>query len=98
MNKYTKLYDFEINEKVAEKLELNFKDGIIVKNGEWFKFNPCNNPADAMPIIIENGIAFMPSKTLNSCYCVKGDYSSINKSLYRAAMEVFLMMKDAGDK
>lgn len=52
-------------------------------------YSPCANPIQAMPIIIENGIAFIPSKALDSCYCVKGDYSSTNKSLYRAAMEVF---------
>lgn len=53
MNKYTKLSDFEINKKVAEKLGLNFKDGVIVKNGEWFYFDPCNNPADAWQLILE---------------------------------------------
>ena len=98
MNKYTELSDFEINKKVAEKLsitcEFDMGTVIIYRDSECHAFDPCNSPADAMPIIIENGIAFMPSKALDSCYCVKGDYSSTNKSLYRAAMEVFLMMKD----
>ena len=103
MNKYTEISDFEINKAVFHKAKIKHKyfrflpNGVITYNikGKYQVFDPCNNPADAMPIIIENGIAFMPSKALDSCYCVKGDYSSTNKSLYRAAMEVFLMMKDA---
>lgn len=104
MNKYTELSDFEVNKNVAEKLGLAYevtRYGVVTRMSnkeQWREFNPCNNPADAMPIVIDNGIVFMPSKALDSCYCVKGDYSSANKSLYRAAMEVFLMMKDKENK
>lgn len=106
MNKYTELSDFEINVKVAnlvlngEYIASEEKQEVYLAamdGGDFIPiayFDPCNNPADAMPIIIEHGIAFIPSKALDSCYCVKSDYSSTNKSLYRAAMEVFLMMKD----
>lgn len=97
MNKYTELSDFEINKKVAEKLGLNFKDGVIVKNGEWFYFDPCNNPADAMPIIIENKLTLSPrydSDEWISESLFYHDIYSVNKNLYRAAMEVFLIMKD----
>ncbi|MEX0398429.1 DUF2591 family protein [Providencia rettgeri] len=93
MNKYTELSDFEINKKVAEKLGLNFKDGVIVKNGEWFYFDPCNNPADAMPIIIENGISMVRVNNTwsarqfnNHCIEINGD------NYYRIAMEVYLLM------
>ncbi|MBG5892531.1 phage protein NinX family protein [Providencia rettgeri] len=96
MNKYTGLSDFEINKKVAEKLRLNFKDGVIVKNGEWFYFDPCNNPSDAMPIIIENGISMVRVNNTwsarqfnNHCIEINGD------NYYRIAMETYLLMKDA---
>lgn len=96
MNKYTGLSDFEINKKVAEKLRLNFKDGVIVKNGEWFYFDQCNNPSDAMPIIIENGISMVRINNTwsarqfnNHCIEINGD------NYYRIAMETYLLMKDA---
>ncbi|MBQ0207866.1 DUF2591 family protein [Providencia rettgeri] len=104
MNKYTELSDFEINKKVAEKLGLNFKDGVIVKNGEWFYFDPCNNPADAMPIIIENKIctAFdvFAEEHDGGNWVASPAYGFANErtrsnNLYRAAMELFLLMKDA---
>nr|WP_282565737.1 hypothetical protein [Providencia rettgeri] len=68
-------------------------------NGQTKKFNPCNNPADAMPIIIENGINI----NFNVCHHDKDKVSafksieiySITKNIYRAAMEVYLLMKDA---
>lgn len=88
MNKYTGLSDFEINKKVAEHLG---------DSGNWFElsdFDPCNNPSDAMPIIIESKIAFMPHMRLDAYLCKHGDIEVNNKSLYRVAMEVFLMMKD----
>lgn len=104
MNKYTELSDFEINKKVAEKLGLNFKDGVIVKNGEWFYFDPCNNPADAMPIIIENKICTAfdvfaeeydgGNWVASPAYGFSSERTRSN-NLYRAAMELFLLMKDA---
>lgn len=95
MNKYTELSDFEINKKVAEKLGLNFKDGVIVKNGEWFYFDPCNNPADAMPIIIENKISIIHKKNDGTWYAYQPFKSVEHENFYRAAMELFLLMKDA---
>lgn len=93
MNKCTELSDFEINKKVAEKLRLNFKGGVIVKNGEWFYFDPCNNPLDAMPIIIENGISMVRVNNTwsarqfnNHCIEINGD------NYFRIAMEVYLLM------
>lgn len=87
MNKYTKLSDFEINKKVAEHLG-DF--------GNWFElsdFDPCNNPADAMPIIIENGISMVRVNNTwsarqfnNHCIEINGD------NYYRIAMEVYLLM------
>lgn len=58
-------------------------------------FDPCNNPADAMPIVIENGISSLFNDDEWICSVPYTEFLSINESLYRAAMEVFLMMKDA---
>ncbi|EMI7063463.1 DUF2591 family protein [Providencia rettgeri] len=97
MNKYTKLSDFEINKKVAEHLG---------DSGNWFElsdFDPCNNPADAMPIIIENNIS-LRAPTITDRWKAEfideyGNYvgyrRALNKNPLRAAMELFLLIKDA---
>ncbi|HGN0534214.1 TPA: phage protein NinX family protein [Providencia stuartii] len=103
MNKYTELSDFEINKKVAEKLGLAYevtRYGVVTRMSnkeQWREFNPCNNPADAMPIIVENKLTLSPrydSDEWISESLFYHDIYSVNKNLYRAAMEVFLMMKD----
>ncbi|MGK5586132.1 phage protein NinX family protein [Proteus mirabilis] len=104
MNKYTGLSDFEINKKVAEKLGPAYevtRYGVVTRMSnkeQWREFNPCNNPADAMPIIIENKLTLSPrydSDEWISESLFYHDICSVNKNPYRAAMEVFLMMKDA---
>lgn len=61
-------------------------------------FNPCNNPADAWPIIADNhiGIAPYPSEAFawSSRHGMASDLSAEDKNPLRAAMVVFLMMKD----
>ena len=99
MNKYHDKSDSEINELVS------FSLGYIHTKS----FDPCNNPVQAMPIIIENKITVAYDK-LYETWCahvgsVVGDgdwdYSiepAINycdDNYYRAAMICFLMMKDA---
>ncbi|HEM6893813.1 TPA: DUF2591 domain-containing protein [Providencia stuartii] len=104
MNKYTELSDFEINKKVAEKLGLAYevtRYGVVTRMSnkeQWREFNPCNNPADAMPIIIENKLTLSPrydSDEWISESLFYHDIYSVNKNPLRAAMEVFLMIKDA---
>ncbi len=99
MNRYTELSDFEINKKVAEKLGAEWFitttvwDELVVMVGSKC-FKPCNNPSDAMPIIIENEISMIKS----SCgwMCCHGSVGHVyHESLYRGAMELFLMIKDA---
>lgn len=73
-------------------------------------FNPCNNPADAWPIIDENKISIVSAKESWLCIpydsivdgwtgdAVESIYSSdgvVDKNPLRAAMIVFLMMQDA---
>ncbi|CAG9410719.1 TPA: phage protein NinX family protein [Providencia alcalifaciens] len=98
MNKYTELSDFEINKKVAEKLGIRFtpRNGVLILSATKL-FAPSNNPSDAMPIIIDNKIGLSPMYHSNKWTADSLDYDfiSVNKNPYRAAMELFLLMKDA---
>ncbi len=59
-------------------------------------FDPCSNPADAMPIIIENGISMVRVNNEWSARQFNNHCIEVNDSnYYRAAMICFLMMKDA---
>lgn len=100
MNKYTELSDFEINKKVAEKVfgedeyeyEVECTQYGVTINDDIF--DPCNNPSDAMPIIIENEISMI--KSSGGWMCCHGSVGNVeHESLYRGAMELFLLMKDA---
>lgn len=112
MNKYTELSDFEINLKVAR---IRLTDGnygwcahtglvkryVTDDKGLCMIYDPCNNPADAMSIIIENLISLMAdmSEDRGSAWWCASDISNSFTSNYksnplRAAMEVFLMMRD----
>ncbi|WP_337090544.1 phage protein NinX family protein [Proteus terrae] len=102
MNKYTELSDFEINRRIAEMDTKNRyvyfeKEQTIFRkfnNGQTQKFNPCNYPTDAMPIIIENEISMI--KSSGGWMCCHGSVGQVeHESLYRGAMELFLLMKDA---
>ncbi|MEV9060037.1 phage protein NinX family protein [Klebsiella quasipneumoniae] len=101
---YSKLSDFEINKRVA-KIYGGFALTLAVHkeppSGKSFdpgRFDPCNNPADAFPIIEANRIS------LRNRY--EGDWKAENEwgeshfhvacNPLRAAMVVFLMMQ--GDK
>ncbi|MEM8420674.1 DUF2591 family protein [Morganella morganii] len=58
------------------------------------KFDPCNNPVDAMPIIIENKIDL--THLVGDMVCAKHkEYWCIRKKPLRAGCEVYLLMKDA---
>ncbi|MCL8556075.1 DUF2591 domain-containing protein [Proteus mirabilis] len=98
MNKYTELSDFEINKKVAEKLGIEH-DYVTFQPFKRYTFDPCNNPSDAMPIIIENGINInfnVDHYDEDKVSAFKSiEIYSITKNIYRSAMEVFLMMRDA---
>ncbi|MCT6518233.1 DUF2591 domain-containing protein [Proteus vulgaris] len=100
MNKYTELSDFEINKKVALHvggfaLSLTVVDDGYKTEGNRGNFDPCNNPADAMPIIIENKIALVPQVSGNLWICSYYPFYVTTNNPCRAAMEVLLMMKDA---
>ncbi|MCX2589124.1 recombinase [Proteus penneri] len=94
MNKHTELSDFEINKNVFIKLygEESLKDKDMFNS--FYRTDYCHNPEDAMPIIIENEISMI--KSSGGWMCCHGSVGNVeHESLYRGAMEVFLMMKDA---
>lgn len=107
MSKYNELSDFEINKKVADKLDIDYTTDnignlIIYKHSSPVHFNPCNNHCDGIPIIIDNRISLMAdmSDDGGSTWWCASDISNGISSRYksnplRACMEVFLMMKDA---
>ncbi|MDM8751807.1 DUF2591 domain-containing protein [Morganella morganii] len=110
MNKYRDKSDFEINKAVAEELiqsgfiigvEYHDKHILVMdKYANNYPFDPCNNPTDAMPIVIENRISI--ESRFNGHYDEWYASLQTNKILidatgtnyYRVAMEVFLMMKE----
>ncbi|SPX94987.1 Protein of uncharacterised function (DUF2591) [Morganella morganii] len=104
MNKYRDKSDFEINKAVA--VIINGTDAVVEKFGRIYindedrcamvSFGPCNNPYDAMPIIIENGISMVRVNNEWSARQFNNHCIEVNDSNYfRAAMICFLMMKDA---
>ena len=120
MNKYTELSDFEINLLVTQfvlpetqydviKQTMDIIQFLVDGSFGYRFFDPCSNPADAMPIIIENKISLLAGDS--NFWCARyGEWNIlpcpsgiefiekaqvINDSPYRATMELLLMMKDA---
>lgn len=105
---YSKMSDFEINLLVARIIlkgniiserERTLTSSVFYENHQGIKtFDPCNNPADAWPIIVENRIRINPilyTKWMAEDYLE--DVSSCHENPLRAAMIVFLMMQDEKD-
>ena len=106
MNKYRDKSDFEINLRVAQIIFTDSEYDVIKQSMEVVKFqngngkgtchafDPCNKPADAMPIVLENKIDL--THLVGDMVCAKHkEYWCIRKNPYRAGCEVYLMMKDA---
>lgn len=90
MNKYRDKSDSDINELVS------FSLGYVHTKS----FDPCNNPVQATPIIIENKISvnYIDKDIGWGAYHFdeeKGELEIYDKNYYRAAMICFLIMKDA---
>ncbi|HDC4389216.1 TPA: DUF2591 domain-containing protein [Enterobacter cloacae] len=113
---YSQLSDFEINGLVSkltqrfgdftqagnktfihEYSDVGHMKGICIG---WKEFDPCNNPADAWPIIIENKVMLSPhcadDEWKAQIYLGRDDIldnyaSAWHKNPLRAAMIVFLM-------
>lgn len=111
MTDYSKMTDFVINAAVgsatghatAAEPALN----LVIRNSNGRKFDPCNSWSDAGPIIVENKIslnahglhAWMAWKNtgsnLEEISSNRHQHSAIWGNPLRAAMIVFLMMKEA---
>lgn len=103
MNKYRDKSDFEINKAVA--VNINGTDAVLEKFGRIYisdgdrgamvSFSPCNNPADAMPIINEYGISLIYQEREFQFATNNGNIECSISNPLKAAMIIFLMMKDA---
>lgn len=113
---YSKLSDKDINKLVAFALGCKevvpdiFMDDVRRyefdkpknKSGNKFYFDPCNNPADAWPIISENKISIYAAILGDSrgewgAESSSTDYYHFHNNALRAAMIVFLMMQDSAN-
>ena len=113
MKNYEEISDFEINKAVALIVGVAFnEDGAPVKFVECdtgaygdfneIEFDPCNNPADAEPIIIENRIGTIPAPDnglWKAAHRKVGNddtpyHFTQDKNPLRAAMIVFLKMNE----
>lgn len=113
MKNYEEMSDFEINKAVALIAGVTFNDdGVPVRFVECdagsyadfneIEFDPCNNPEDAEPIIIENRIGTIPAPDNGLWKAAHRKVGSDDtpyhftqdKNPLRAAMIVFLKMNE----
>lgn len=113
MKNYSEMSDFEISKAVGNhirvewaNLDKNYNQLSIWVGGRdgLFVFDPCNNPSDAWPIILENEVALNPrcangewkAQVHLGKHDIFDEYASCwDKNPLRAAMIVYLMMKDS---
>lgn len=81
MKNYEEMSDFEINKAVAIIAGVTFNDDgepvrfVECDTGAYADFNeiefdPCNNPSDAWPIIVDNKISL-------TCHHSRGEWSAV---------------------
>ncbi|WP_075180555.1 phage protein NinX family protein [Pantoea sp. 1.19] len=101
---YSKLSDNKINAEVAlhwlGRGNFGLMNGAVEKLGRIFE--PCNNPADAWPIIVANRIALMPDASEHGAHQWWDAQSSCRAhgiqyqaNPLRAAMICYLMMQES---
>ncbi|HID7801208.1 TPA: phage protein NinX family protein [Proteus mirabilis] len=100
MNKYTELSDFEINKKVAEYLKLNtiayeHTEIVLFDDMDAAPFDPCNTPYYAMPIINGYGISLIYQDRKFQFATNDGNIECCIANPLKAAMIIFLCIKDA---
>ncbi|HEI0268586.1 TPA: DUF2591 family protein [Escherichia coli] len=107
MKNYEDMSDLEIAQKVFFFVSSNLcpNGGLahICSDGFFFfddknikrKFDPCNNPADAWPIITNNFISVIPSAHRDIWFADgQGGETTFDTNPLRAAMIVFLEMNE----
>lgn len=119
MKDYSAMSDLEINKAVAafkpdmyyvsddgEPVYLEVDPAPAYTGSDYNEvvFDPCNNPADAWPIILANNISILSHRNGlwqadNQAYWVDGDEwqidGQVNQNPLRAAMIVYLQMMEA---
>lgn len=101
MKDYASMSDNEIAEKIGKAIGLGSMGGYLyIKNGVWTRFDPCNNPADAWPILLENHIAVVPYRhTLPqawpTAFGMASKFTTEDANPLRAGMITFLKMKES---
>lgn len=100
-----KASNYVINKAVAEsfgyvvKAQIGKYEFVLTEETDFLEdreFDYCSQWEDAGPIIYDNKIALTPPDELIVAWLAsKDEYSSLNKNPLRAAMEVYLMMKEA---
>lgn len=120
MSKWQDKSDFEINKAAfllaAKEGLVNFEDlmekqnpnrnGVMYGDGaNWYEWDGCNNPADAWPIILDNGICInsMPGGDFTLWYAHDKFHTNVDSAIYdenplRAAMIVYLEMNGINSK
>ena len=106
---YSKLSDFDISRRIGNltdvewaELEGNYHPLCVWKSGRLEVFDPCNNAADAWPIIQQNLISLKPVSLFvgvkgwlawrgGDKFCAK----AVGNNPLRAAMIVYLMMQES---
>ncbi|UAW58757.1 hypothetical protein ASO78B_053 [Escherichia phage vB_EcoS_ASO78B] len=123
MKNYEEMSDFEINKAVALIIGVSFNDDgepvrfVECDTGSYADFNeiefdPCNNPEDAWPIIVDSKISLHHSickwdadslvydKKYKNGFFIFSSCSAIgdisSRGALRAAMIVFLKMNEEG--
>ena len=106
---YSKMSDFEINKAVAAakrypiRQTQHFGDAslsiVMLEPGYPSHFDPCNNPADAWPIIEANNIAVIPYRhTLPqawpTAFGLTSRFTTEDENPLRAAMIVILKLQE----
>ena len=105
MKDYSAMSDFEINKLVAHKIYGGYEtaegcvfvdasgdgENLILISGFY---DPCNNPADAWPIIHHNRIGISPSGEIWHAYASGEDFVCSISNPLRSAMIVYLQMME----
>ena len=100
MKDYASMSAQQINREVQKLTGIGCMSGngvLIIADGRWRTFDPCNNPADAWPIITSSMISIRPvgnDGQLWEASGIAGMKADYDKNPLRAAMVVFLMMKE----
>lgn len=96
---YNKMSDAEIGRRVANACNQEGGTYYNGSTGRWTTFDPCNNPADAWPIITSNRIGITPGTATDKWAAHHGDWgiSIADINPLRAAMIVYLQMQESAN-